>query len=111
MAHVCHIYATKSDMNVATICAYPPSQHALPHWKCVLHCCYNLPPIHLIDQESDMHHSNAYPSICFHIYHLVACFTVHGRHTLDEKKICHLCVSISGYCDTWKIYTLEKSLL
>ena len=45
----------------ATMCAYPPHQHALPHWKCVLRCCSNLTNIDLPDQESDRHHSNASP--------------------------------------------------
>ena len=31
MPHGRHIYATSDDMDMATICAYPPSQHALPH--------------------------------------------------------------------------------
>ena len=31
MPHGCHIYATSSDMAMATIYAYPTSQHILPH--------------------------------------------------------------------------------
>ena len=33
--HVRHIYAKAYDMEKATICAYPQSGNALPHWKCV----------------------------------------------------------------------------
>ena len=36
MPHGIHIYATASDMASATMCSYPQSEHALPHWKCVL---------------------------------------------------------------------------
>ena len=50
MPHGRHIYATAADMDMATICAYPPSQHALPYWKCVLCCCYNFPLIDLLYQ-------------------------------------------------------------
>ena len=36
MPHGRHIYAQASDMAKATMCTYPQSDHALPHWKCVL---------------------------------------------------------------------------
>ena len=39
MTHVCHSYQTASDMSMATMFAYSPSQHAFPHYKCVLRCC------------------------------------------------------------------------
>ena len=66
-----HIYSTASDMDMATMCTYPPSQHVFPHYKFVLHCCYNFPLIDLPYQESYRHHSNAYTSIRFHIYHVI----------------------------------------
>ena len=50
MPHRRHIYATSDDMAMATICAYPQSQHAWPHWKCVLCCCSNFPHIDVTDQ-------------------------------------------------------------
>ena len=31
MPHGPHIYTTEVDMNMDTMCAYPPSQHALTH--------------------------------------------------------------------------------
>ena len=34
-----HIDAKASDVEKATMCAYPQSDHELPHWKCVLQCC------------------------------------------------------------------------
>ena len=39
MTHGRHIYAKVSDMEQATMCAYPKSDHALPHWKCVFQYC------------------------------------------------------------------------
>ena len=36
MPHGCHIYARASDMEKATMCTYPQSDHSLPHWNCVL---------------------------------------------------------------------------
>ena len=36
MPHGRHIYAKASDMEKATICAYPQSDNELPHWKCAL---------------------------------------------------------------------------
>ena len=35
MPHGRHIYATEADMSMATMCEYPPSQHASQHWKSV----------------------------------------------------------------------------
>ena len=61
------------------MCAYPPSQHTLPHSKCVLHFCANCPCFDLPGQKFDNHHSNTCPMIFFYVYHLVACCSVHGR--------------------------------
>ena len=36
MSHGRHIYAKASDMAKGKMCAYPQSDHALTHWKCVL---------------------------------------------------------------------------
>ena len=82
-----HIYATSADMAMHTICAYPPSQNVLPHWKYVLYCCFKFPRIYLSDQEPDRHNYNESPSIRFHIYHLISRCTVHGRRPLNEKKM------------------------
>ena len=43
MLHGSHIYTATSEIYMDTMCAYPLSQHTFPHWKCVLHCCANLP--------------------------------------------------------------------
>ena len=53
MPHGRHIYAKASDMENDTMCTYPHSDHALPHWKCVLRCCSDCPCINLPDQETD----------------------------------------------------------
>ena len=46
-----HIYKKAYDMAQATMCTYPQSDHALPHWKCVLRCCDGCPCINLTEQE------------------------------------------------------------
>ena len=51
--HGSHIYATASDMENATMCTYPQSEHALPHWKYVLRCCNDCPCINITDQETN----------------------------------------------------------
>ena len=56
MPHGRHIYAKASDMANATMCAYPHSDHALQHWKCVLRCCADFPCINLHDQGTDKKH-------------------------------------------------------
>ena len=105
MPHGRHIYATAADMAVAKMYAYPPSQHALSHWKCVLHCCYNCPCIDLPDQASDKHYFNSSSSMSFHFFHLIARFTVHGRIPLDEKKFCCFCFQYLATVTPAKLYT------
>ena len=53
MPHERNIYDKESDMEKATMCTYPQSDHALPYWKCVLRCCAECPYINLPDQEID----------------------------------------------------------
>ena len=103
-----HIYATAADMAMATMCAYPPSQHAFPHWKFVLSGCADCLCIDLPDQESDRHNSNTPPPISFQIYHTIAQCTVNERLPLDEKNM--LVFSRSGYCDTCKTIQQKKAL-
>ena len=86
MPHGRHIYATADDMVMSTMCIYPPSQHAFPNCKCLLRCCSNFPRIDLLYQELNKHYSDAFPSIIFHIYHLIVQCTVHGRRPKHEKK-------------------------
>ena len=45
---------------------------------------------------------NEYPSILFHIYHLIAWCIVHGRRPLDENKEMSFVFSMSIWCDTYK---------
>ena len=51
MPHGRHIYAKASGMANATMCAYPHSDDAPPHWKCVLQCCTECPCINLPEQD------------------------------------------------------------
>ena len=100
-----YIDATTAVMAMATMCSYPPSKHALPHCKCVLRCCYNCPRIDLPVQESDTRFSNASP------YHLIAQCIVHGRRSLDEKKICCLCFQDPSNVIPAKLYTRKELVL
>ena len=67
--HGHYIYQT-SYYTVATMCAYPQSQHILPHWKCVLSFCAKFPHIDIIIQESDKNTSNTCPTIHFNVLKL-----------------------------------------
>ena len=87
MPHGRHIYAKAYYMEKATMCTYPQSDHALPHWKCVLWCCVECLYINIPDQEKSLKHEETTPSIRFHIYHLIGRCTAHGRIPLKDKKI------------------------
>ena len=45
----------------ATMCAYLHSDHALPHWKCVLSLCADCPCINIPDQEINKKHEETTP--------------------------------------------------
>ena len=65
MPHGSHIYAKASDIGNATILTYPKSNHALPHWKCVLRCCADCPCINLPDQETTKNMKKQHPQSGF----------------------------------------------
>ena len=81
-----HIYSKVYDMLKATRCANPQSDNAVPHWKFLLRCCAQCPSINIPDQETDDKHPNPSPSIRFHIYHLIACCTKHGRNVQECQQ-------------------------
>ena len=91
MPHGSHIYAKAYYMLKATICEYTQSDYVLPHYKCVLRCCSKCPSINLPDQET-------YDE--YHIYHLIARCTTHGRLMLNDKKL---------FCKYKQDYVLEQS--
>ena len=90
MPHGPHTYSKASDMEKATMCAYHQSDHALPHWKCVFQFFVDFPSINRPDQETDNQYAETTSSIRFHIYHIVARCTVHGRITLKDKKMFYM---------------------
>ena len=51
--HGRHIYAKAYDMAKAKMCTYPQSDHALPHWKCILWFCSKCPYINIHYQETN----------------------------------------------------------
>ena len=74
-------------MEKATMCAYPQSDNAFPHWKFVLQCCAKFPSVNIPDQEIDDQYSNTIPSIRFHIYHLISRCTEYYRLPLTDRNI------------------------
>ena len=88
--HGRYIYAKVYDMAKATMCTYPQSDHELPHWKCVLRCCTDSPCINITDQETNKNHEETTPSIRFHIYHIIARCTYHGRIPFNDKNMLHV---------------------
>ena len=59
--HGSHIYAKSSDMAKEKMGAYPQSDHALPHWKCVMQFCAKFPSINIPNQEIDYWYSDNIP--------------------------------------------------
>ena len=87
------------------MCAYPQSDHAMPHWKCVLQFCAKCTCINIPDQETDNQYSEKTPSIRFHIYHTIGHCTDHNIITLKEKKISFMCKQESSSDNYTQIFT------
>ena len=111
MPHGRHIYSKAADMEQSTLCIYLQSDNALTHWKCLLWCCYECPCINLPDQETDHHNSDTTPSIRFHVYHIIARCTPHGRIPLKDKKMCYICKQESSPDKSTKIYTIKELVM
>ena len=111
MPHGRHIYAKVYDIAKATICANSQSDHLLLHWKYVLRRCAQYPSINILDQETDYKHPNPSPSIHFHICHLVARCTKHGRLPLSDKKSCQECQHDTASVKSTKIYTRKELVM
>ena len=86
-----HIYDKAYEMAKAKMCAYSQSDHASPHWKCVLQYCAKCPSINIHDQETDYQYPYTNSYISFNIYHMIAHCTKHGRLSLTYKNSCHKC--------------------
>ena len=84
MPHMRHIYSKAYDMSKEKMCAYPQSDHALPHWKCVMQCCAKCPSVNLLDQETDDQYTDNIPSIHFKICNIIAHCTTHGRLPFND---------------------------
>ena len=108
MPHGRHIYATALDMENATMCTYPQSEHSLPHWKCVLRCCTECPCINIPDQEISKKHDENTPTIRFHIYHIIGRCAIHGRLSLKDKNI-FPCVNKNLHQINLQKFTPERS--
>ena len=111
MPHGRHIYAKAYDMTKEAMCAYPQSDHALPHWKGVLWCYAKCPSINLPHQETDDQYPDTSPSTRFHIYHIIARCTKHGRLPWTDKKICRKCQQDNASGKSTKIYTRNELLM
>ena len=108
MPHGRHIYAKAYEMAKETICAYSHSDHPLPHWKYVLRCCDKFPGINITDQETYDQYPDNSLLIRFHIYHIIARCTKHGRILLTGKNFV---ASVNRILiqDNQQKYTQEKS--
>ena len=91
-----HIYANAYDMAKATMCAYPHSDHALPHCKRVLRCFSKFPCVNITDKKTDDQYSDTTTSIFFHIHHLISHFTAHLMIPLNERKFFRKCKNDSA---------------
>ena len=49
--------------------------------------------------------------MCFHVYHLVICCTVHGILPIGEKKHFHLCLYDTAYVSPIKTYTRKEIVM
>ena len=93
------------------MCAFSQSDHALPHWKCVWRCCAKFTSINIINQETYDQYPDNSPSIFFHIYHLIARCTKHGRLSLTNKESFGKCQQDTASGQKEYIYTRKELVM
>ena len=93
------------------MCAYPQSDHELPHWKCVLWCCTKYPSVNIPEQETNDQYYNTSSSTIFHIYHLIARCTTHARTPLNDIKLFRTCKHDYVSEQSTKIYTRKELVM
>ena len=103
MKHGKNIFQIESDIEMATMCEYPPSKYALQHWKCILSCCVQFPQMDTPSTKSDKQNSNVIPTMNVHIYQHISHCNVHGRIPFNEKKQCQWCETYTDSIVTSKL--------
>ena len=111
MPHGSHIYAKSYDTAKTTMCAYPQSDHSLPHWKCVMQCCAKCPIVNLPDQEIDYQYSNSSPSIRFS--HFSYNFTLFNtwKASVKWQNNCRKCKQDYTSEESTNIYTRKELVM
>ena len=76
-----------------------------------MRCCAKCPRIDLTSLESDDQNLNFSPTICFHVHHIIARWTVHDRHPFNENRQCWFCESYTDSIVTAKLYTGKELVM
>ena len=84
--HGKNMLQTASYTTMETMCSYPPSKYAIPHWKYFLRWCAQFTLIYLPSPQSDHQNSNVISTISFYFYQQILCCTLYVRHPLNDKK-------------------------
>ena len=83
----------------------------LIHISSVLKWYAKFPGINLPEQETDDQYPDTSTSINFHIYHIIACCTKHGRLPLKDRKICCKCQQDFDSGKLTEIYTRKELVI
>ena len=86
-------------------------QHRNTHLQCVLRCCSKCPSTNISDQETDYQYSDTSLLICFHIYHITARCTKHGRLPLNDRKCFCNCQQDTASKQSTKIYNRKELVM
>ena len=76
-----------------------------------MRCCAKFTSINITDKEADDQYTNISTSISFHIYHLIARCSTHGRLPLTDKNNCCKCKHDSISEQSTKIYTGKELVM
>ena len=61
------------------------------HWKCAVRCRAQCPRINLKSLDSDQKNSKVSTTTRFHVYYIIACFTMNAKPHFNENRQCQLC--------------------
>ena len=92
----------------ATTCAYPHSDNALPHWKCVLRCCANCPKLIFLTKKKRKNMKKQHPQLGFTFITSLDVVLLMGEFHWKTRKYV-TCVTKNLHQINLQKYTPEKN--
>ena len=98
-------------MSMVKMCTCISAYHYLPHWKCVLRCCYKFHSMVISSQEENKDPTKMCPKIPFHVYRNTSHCKLYGICPYKELTTRSTCYTMLGAASTAKVYKHKDIVL